>query len=115
MAKDGLLQVRIDPAEKSAAEDLFNSMGTTLSEAVRIFITQSLIQQRLPFTVSSPHRHVKGKAYGILNLYARPSLRDKERDVWIQSLSSKSGETASGGSEPAPNYDGDQAYRHTRD
>lgn len=48
MAKDALLQVRLDPQLKQDAEQLYASMGMTLSEAVRVFLTKSLRVRKLP-------------------------------------------------------------------
>ena len=48
MGKDAVLHVRIDSAEKAAAEEIYDNIGTSLSEATRIFIKQSIQGERLP-------------------------------------------------------------------
>ena len=53
MPNDAILQVRMDSALKAEVEQLYRQMGTTFPEAVRLFAQQSLIQQQLPFSVST--------------------------------------------------------------
>lgn len=87
MAKDAVIQVRIDPDMKARAEELFGSMGTSLSEAVRMFVYESVAEQRLPFIPKAHASKGAGRAFGMLSTYARPSLRADERQAWIESLS----------------------------
>lgn len=51
MAKTDRLVVRIEPETKSAAAELFENLGMTVSDAVTLFIRQSLISGGLPFAV----------------------------------------------------------------
>ena len=48
MAKTATLNVRIDPSTKADAERLFSSFGITISDAVNIFIHQSLMVKFKP-------------------------------------------------------------------
>lgn len=86
MAKDALLQVRMDPEMKRQAEDLYASMGTTLTEAVRVFVAQSITDAGLPFTPTSMRAKGTGRAFGALNIFASPTKRAHERDTWVESL-----------------------------
>jgi len=49
MAKSANLNIRIDPVTKENAETLFKSFGITVSDAVNIFLRQSLMVGGLPF------------------------------------------------------------------
>ena len=49
MAKDATLQVRMDGELKEKVEKLYKEMGTTFSEAVRMFAQQSVAEGRMPF------------------------------------------------------------------
>lgn len=89
MAKDSILQVRIDGELKHQAEALYRSMGMSLSEAVRMFVTQSVQENQMPFRPHTAPRRGACRAFGALRLYKDPSLRVKERDAWIASLSAK--------------------------
>jgi len=51
MAKTALLQVKTDPKVKSECVKLFENLGITISDAVNIFLRQSLIHDGLPFEV----------------------------------------------------------------
>lgn len=54
MAKTANLNIRIDPETKSGAEQLFSSFGITITDAVNIFLHQSLMVGGLPFEVRQP-------------------------------------------------------------
>jgi len=49
MAKTASMNIRIDPETKQRAEVLYKSFGITISDAVNIFLHQSLIVGGLPF------------------------------------------------------------------
>ncbi len=51
MAKSSTLNIRVDPETKANAEKLFSKFGITISEAVNIFLHQSLMVGGLPFDV----------------------------------------------------------------
>ncbi|MCL1926785.1 MAG: type II toxin-antitoxin system RelB/DinJ family antitoxin [Syntrophorhabdaceae bacterium] len=54
MKKTANLNIRIDPETKSGAERLFSSFGITISDAVTIFLRQSLMMGGLPFEMKQP-------------------------------------------------------------
>ncbi len=43
------VRLRVDSELKENAENVFNSMGMTISEAIRVFLTQSVNSDGLPF------------------------------------------------------------------
>ena len=47
--KRAILQVRIREEDKQHAEHLYDAMGTSLAEAVRLFVAQSILMRKLPF------------------------------------------------------------------
>jgi len=49
MLKTANLNIRIDPKTKQGAEKLFSAFGITISDAVNIFLRQSLMVGGLPF------------------------------------------------------------------
>lgn len=49
MAKTASLNIRIDPETKAGAERLYRSFGITVTDAVNMFLRQSLIVGGLPF------------------------------------------------------------------
>ena len=52
MAYDSVLQVRMDSKEKNDVEKLYEDLGTSFADAVRIFARQSLIAGGFPFRPS---------------------------------------------------------------
>ena len=58
MAKTANLNIRIDPETKSGAEQLFSSFGITVTDAINIFLRQSLMVGGLPFEMKQPRFNV---------------------------------------------------------
>jgi len=54
MAKTASLNIRIDPEIKFDAEKLFSRFGITVTDAVNIFLHQSLMIGGLPFEMKQP-------------------------------------------------------------
>ena len=54
VTKTATLHMRIDPETKSNAEQLFSAFGITISDAVTIFLRQSLMVGGFPFEVRQP-------------------------------------------------------------
>lgn len=60
MAKEATLQVRMDADLKEKAEALYRDMGTSFSEAVRIFAKQSVQENGMPFVVTANRKNTYG-------------------------------------------------------
>lgn len=61
--KTSTFQMRINPEIKRQAEDMFSAYGLTLTDAVNIFIQQSLTEKGLPFLLSPENEaYQKAKA-----------------------------------------------------
>ncbi|MCL2411133.1 MAG: type II toxin-antitoxin system RelB/DinJ family antitoxin [Treponema sp.] len=54
MLKTANLNIRIDPQTKQGAEQLYSTFGITVSDAVNIFLRQSLLVGGLPFEMKQP-------------------------------------------------------------
>ena len=54
MAKTANINVRTEPGVKANAEELFAALGMTVTEAINIFLHQSLLVGGLPFEVKKP-------------------------------------------------------------
>ena len=59
MAKTAILNVRIDPETKNNAESLYSSFGITISDAINMFLHQSLLVGGLPFDLKNPRYNAK--------------------------------------------------------
>jgi DNA-damage-inducible protein J len=62
MAKTATLSIRIDPETKAGAEELFASFGITLTDAVNMFLRQSLMEGGLPFALKRPRYNAETEA-----------------------------------------------------
>lgn len=85
MAKEAVLQVRIDAEIKREVEELYRNMGTTFAEAVRIFAKQSIAMQSMPFIV----RNDASEMRGTFAQYANPELITKEKDAFRNAMVKK--------------------------
>ena len=56
------LHIRIDPETKAGAERLFSAFGITVTDAITIFLNQSLMVGGLPFEVRQPRYNAKTEA-----------------------------------------------------
>ena len=62
MAKSANLNIRIDPNIKQEAESLYNDLGITVSDAINIFLRQSLRVGGLPFEMRQPRYNAETEA-----------------------------------------------------
>lgn len=85
--KRAILQVRIREDDKARAERLYDAMGTSLAEAVRLFVAQSILMRKLPFQPMATQSKDGEAAYGVLRKYGNPNRRAEERNAWIEYLS----------------------------
>jgi len=52
---DCVVRSRIDPHVKAEAAQIFGDMGLTLSEAIRVFLYQSVAENGIPFSINRPN------------------------------------------------------------
>lgn len=84
--KRAILQVRIQEEQKKEAERLYRAMGTSLCEAVRLFVAQSVSARKLPFQPVAVKACDGEAARGALSAYGDAARRDRERNAWISYL-----------------------------
>ena len=87
MAKEATLQVRMDSDTKEKVEALYARMGTSFSEAVRIFAAQSLLVGGMPLMMKAYPN--KGSAYGKLAKYGSADLRKREDEAFALAMEEK--------------------------
>lgn len=95
-SKTTILQVRIREEDKQHAERLYDAMGTSLAEAVRLFVAQSILMRKLPFQPVAVRSKDGTAAYGLLKAYGDPNRRSEERNAWIEYLATESDESVLG-------------------
>ena len=62
MAKTATINIRIDPETKAGAENLYRSFGITVTDAINMFLRQSLIVNGLPFELKQPKYNAETEA-----------------------------------------------------
>jgi DNA-damage-inducible protein J len=62
MARTANLHIRIDPETKSSAEQLYSAFGFTLSDAITMFLRQSIFTGGLPFELRQPRYNTETEA-----------------------------------------------------
>lgn len=95
-SKKTILQVRIREEDKQHAERLYDAMGTSLAEAVRLFVAQSILMRKLPFQPVAVRSKDGTAAYGSLKAYGDPNRRSEERNAWIEYLATESDDSILG-------------------
>lgn len=82
MAKEAVLQVRMDSELKEQVESLYKTMGLSFAEAVRIFAKQSVAEKAMPFRIYIPSSNViKKREIGLANgKYDIPENIDMDND-----------------------------------
>ena len=79
MARTANINIRTEPETKSGAEQLFASFGISVSDAVNIFLHQSLMVGGIPFEVRRP----------IFNAETEAAMREA-RDIAAGKIPAKS-------------------------
>ena len=82
--KTTTFQMRINPEIKRRAEAVYVSQGLSLTEAINVFIQQSLNENGLPFLVSPENTaFMKAKAMRRLLEEAQKGWDSAEKDGWL--------------------------------
>ena len=82
--KSATFQMRINPEVKQRVEDIYARQGLTLTDAVNIFIQQSLNMEGLPFLASLENEeYMKAKAMRRLMAEAQKGWDSAEKDGWV--------------------------------
>ena len=82
--KTTTFQMRMNPEIKQRAEQLYASYGLNLTDAINIFIQQSLNMEGLPFLLSPENEeYMKNKALKRLMAELGASWKSAEQDGWV--------------------------------
>jgi len=77
-----VLQTRVDIDTKKKADELFNSLGPDTTTAIRLFLKQSINQQRIPFEIVLPQVNISEQT-----LAAIDEAKKISRDPTVKSYS----------------------------
>jgi DNA-damage-inducible protein J len=56
---ESVIRSRIDQEVKTEATVLFKRMGLTMSEAIRLFLYQTIAEKRIPFSINVPNASIR--------------------------------------------------------
>ena len=59
MTKTATINMRIEPAVKAQAEDVFSSFGISITDAINIFLHTSIMEGGFPFQPKQPRYNKK--------------------------------------------------------
>ena len=75
MTNEVTLEIKIDADLKESAEKLYQSLGTTFDEVIKLFVKRSVETGEVP-------RKNKKSAAGMLSEYANPKMIPFEKEAW---------------------------------
>ena len=82
--KTATFQMRINPEVKQRVESIYAKQGLTFTDAVNIFIQQSLNAEGLPFLASPENEeYLKTKALRRLMAEAQKGLDSAKQEGWV--------------------------------
>ena len=82
--KTSTFQMRINPEIKQQVENIYSRQGLTFTDAVNIFIQQSINANGLPFLASPENEeYMKAKAMRRLLDEAEKGWASAEKDGWV--------------------------------
>lgn len=55
MPRTATIQARIDPEIKEKAQEIFNKLHISMSEAISMYLTQVTLQKGIPFDIKIPN------------------------------------------------------------
>ena len=82
--KTGTFQMRINPEIKKNVEDIYARVGMTLTDAVNIFIQQTINVQGLPLLAAADSKSaMKEQAKALLMMELEKGLKSAEEEGWV--------------------------------
>ena len=55
MSKTANIQTRVNPELKQKAQEIFNTLNLSMSEAISLFLTQVTLHRGIPFKIKIPN------------------------------------------------------------
>jgi DNA-damage-inducible protein J len=86
MASTTMIHVRIDEETKTAAAATLASMGLSLSDAVRVFLTRVVADNELPFSIKAPNKMSRSAIIEADQIIARRGARFTKADELFDDL-----------------------------
>ena len=91
MAKESIIQIRMDESIRKDAEEVYRRLGTTLPEAIRVFTAQSVLENGFPFLPKVRKTAKSESCRAALSKYADKALIEKENGAFMRAMVDKYG------------------------
>lgn len=92
MAATTMIHVRVDENVKAQATETLASMGLTVSDAVRVFLTRVVADKELPFAIKAPNASSRVAIAEAEEIIKSRNARFASVDELIDDLEKASGE-----------------------
>ena len=90
MAATTMVHVRVDENIKTQAAETLASMGLTVSDAVRVFLTRVVADKELPFAVKAPNARSRAAMAEVNEIIKSRRARFNNSDALINDLKKNS-------------------------
>lgn len=90
MAANAMVHVRIDESVKAQAVEAFSSMGLSMSDAVRVFLTRVAAEKQLPFDLRVPNSQTLAAMQEAEEIFVARKARFKNADELLNALEKNS-------------------------
>ena len=91
MAATTMVHIRVDENLKIQATDTLAAMGLSLSDAVRVFLTRVVAEQRLPFEVKVPNAETRAALAEAEAIIRARSARFESAEALFDALGQETG------------------------
>lgn len=92
MSATTMVHVRVDKKIKAQATETLSAMGLSMSDAVRIFLTRVVAEQRIPFTLRVPNAETREAMAEVDELVKAHRTRFSDPEELFESLEKDSSE-----------------------
>lgn len=92
MATTTMVHVRVDETLKNQAAETLAAMGLSLSDAVRVFLTRVVAEQRLPFDLKVPNAETLAAMAEAENIVRIRSARFRTAEELFDALEKETGQ-----------------------
>ncbi len=91
-ATTAMVHVRVNEQVKTQASEALASMGLSVSDAVRVFLTRIAVEKQLPFALKVPNAETRAAMAEADAIAAAHSARFASADDLIRDLEENSGQ-----------------------
>lgn len=84
-----LIQVRIDEKLKTEATDIFEKLGLDLPTAIRIFLTRSVQEKGIPFSMTLKEEYKAEEAVAAMKAMSRKAQANKIADMTLEEINAE--------------------------